>query len=158
MSRRTLINIGLFLLAALLGVLAWRLQPPPPPGLTDLQPGQIDRIEISDRSGRQILLTRQNGTWMLGEIPASVDRIEQLLGLCITPSLKRFPAPRESLQEFGLDPPAILLKLNDLELAFGSNDPLNGWRYVQIADQIHLIGDGFHHHLSAPPSDYLGGE
>ncbi|MEN8179061.1 MAG: hypothetical protein ABFS39_10620 [Pseudomonadota bacterium] len=158
MSRRSLINIALFVLAALLGLLIWRLQPEAPPGLTDLRPEQVYRIQITDRSGGEILLTRQNGAWMLGETSADAERIEQLLGICSTPSLKHFPAPQGDLQQFGLAPPAILLRLNDLELAFGSNDPLNGWRYVQITDRIHLIGDGFHHHLSAASSEFIKAE
>lgn len=155
MSRRSLINLALSGLAALLALLIWRLQPEPLPSLTNLLPEQIQSIQISDRSGREILLTRHNGAWLLGSAAADATRIEQLLGLCRTPSLQRFPAPLERLAEFGLQPPAIRLRLNDLELAFGSNDPINGWRYVRIDDQIHLIGDGFQHHLTAPPDQFL---
>lgn len=155
MSRRTLLNLVLSGLVVLLGLIIWWVQPEPLPTLTDLQPEQVENIRIADDSGREILLVRQKGTWLLGQAPADVKRIEQLLGICNTTSLNRFPAPLERLQEFGLQPPAILLRLNDLELAFGSNDPINGWRYVRIDDQIHLIGDGFHHHLTAPASEFL---
>ncbi len=152
MSRRSLINLLLFGLAALLGLLVWWLQPQPSPPLTELQPDQVNRIQITDNSGGEILLSRRKRVWRLeqGQTLADAQRIEQLLGICNTPSLKSFPAPVERLQEFGLVPPAILLQLNDLELAFGATDPIHGWRYVRIAEQIHLIGDGFHHHLTAP--------
>lgn len=155
MSRRTLINLILSGLAVLLGLMIWWLQPQPLPTLTDLQPEQVNRIRIRDNSSREILLTRQSGAWLLGQKSANADRIEQLLDICSTPSLRRFSAPLKRLEEFGLQPPAILLRLNDLELAFGSTDPINGWRYVRIDNQIHLIGDGFHHHLTAPASEFL---
>ncbi|MDJ0806617.1 MAG: hypothetical protein QNJ78_07250 [Gammaproteobacteria bacterium] len=154
MSRRTLINLLLFLAVGLLGLLTWRLQPQPLPALTELHPEQIKQIVIKDRAGREIRLTRQSGGWLVNGSPADTERIDQLLGLCHTPSLKRFPAPADNLQQFGLAPPMILLQLNDLILAFGSTDPVQGWRYVRIDNQIHLIGDGFHHHLTAAPSEY----
>ncbi|MEN8167927.1 MAG: hypothetical protein ABFR65_10690 [Pseudomonadota bacterium] len=154
MSRRILLNLLLSGLILLLALLVWWLQPIPLPPLTPLLPEQIDRIHISDTTGREIRLHRQAGEWRLKQAPANAQRIEQLLGICTTPSLRRFPAPLERLEEFGLTPPAIRLRLNDLELGFGNTDPLNGWRYVRLGDSIHLIGDGFQHHLTAPASTY----
>ncbi len=85
------------------------------------------------------------------------QRIEQLLRICTTPSLRRFPAPPGRLTEFGLAPAALQLRLNDRELMFGATDPIHGWRYIRMGDQIHLIGDGFHHHLTASASAFLRG-
>ncbi len=155
MSRRTLLNLVLSGLVLLLVLLVWWLQPSPPPPLTPLLPEQIETIRINDTKGREIRLDRQAGQWQLGQVPANENRIRQLLGICITPSLRRFPAPRERLAEFSLAPPAIRLRLNDLELEFGATDPVNGWRYVRLGDTIHLIGDGFQHHLNAPANAYL---
>jgi hypothetical protein len=149
MSRRTLINLVLLGLITALALLFWWLQPTPLPALTNLQPEQIEEIRISDNKGRDLRLRKTASGWRLGQAPANARRIHQLLGICTTPSLQRFPAPQR-LEEFGLQPAAIRLQLNRLELAFGGNDPLNGWRYVLIEDQIHLIGDGFQHHLTAP--------
>ena len=155
MSRRSLVNLILLLLTALLALLFWWLQPVALPTLTRLQPDQIQEIRISDLKGRDIQLHKTAEGWRLGQAPANTARIRQLLGICATPSLQSFPAPRERLQEFGLNPPPIHLRLNRLELAFGGNDPINGWRYVRIGDVIHLIGDGFQHHLTAPESAFL---
>ena len=80
--------------------------------------------------------------------------MEQFLGICQTPSLERFRAPSD-LAPFNLNPAPILVQLDDLELSIGSTDPVNGWRYVQIGGLIHLIADGFYHHLTAPPEAWL---
>ena len=158
MSRRSLLNLVLSGLVLGLLLLVWRLQPQALPPLTPLLPEQIALIHLSATSGRDIQLEKRAGHWWLGHTRADERRIEQLLGICTTPSLQRFPLPSEGLAEFGLDNPAIRLRLNDLELAFGTTDPLNGWRYVRVGDQIHLIGDGFQHHLTAPAGAYRGEE
>jgi hypothetical protein len=155
MSRRSLLNLILGGLALSLIMLAWWLQPSALPPLTSLQPTQVEHIQIQHATGRTIQLSKRQGRWWLAQAPANQQRIEQLLGICHTPSLQRFAAPGERLAEFGLAPPAIRLRLNDLELAFGGADPINGWRYVALDEQIHLIGDGFQHHLSAPARDFL---
>ena len=123
-------------------------------GLTQLDPNEISRIEIENQTGRQILLEREGSVWHIGDKRADANRIAQLLGLCNTPSLDNFDLPAD-LQPFGLEAPAIKLKLNSETLAFGNTDPVNGWRYVSFAGQVHLIADGFYHHLSAPPEAWL---
>jgi len=149
-------RINRLLLAALLllGLLIWWLQPTPLPPLTPLQAGQIERIRLLGK-GREIDLRRHDGHWWLGDRPANEGRIQQLLGIARTPSLRRIPVAQGRLAEFGLASPSIRLWLDGLELQFGDSDPINGWRYVRIGDQIHLIGDGFRHHLLAPPTAYL---
>jgi hypothetical protein len=158
MSRRSLINLLLSTLVLALALGIWWLQPQGLPPLTPLQAGQIERIRISDTTGREIRLEKRAGHWWREQTPANEPRIAQLLGICTTPSLRRFPIGEKQLAEFGLAPPALHLWLNDLELAFGSTDPINGWRYVRLEGWIHLIGDGFQHHLSAPASTFVAAE
>jgi len=151
MERRLRLNLLLLLLVALLGLAVWFSRPTERPPLTSIDPAEVTRIEISDLSGRHILMLRRDGQWYLdGGRRADQVRVVQLLGICRTPSLERFPAPA-SLHPFGLEAAPILLRLNDTNLAFGTTDPIHGWRYVHIGNQIHLIADGFFHHLSAPP-------
>ncbi|MGD8589262.1 MAG: hypothetical protein PVG22_10575 [Chromatiales bacterium] len=155
MSRRSLLNLLLSLLVLGLILLVWWLQPQGLPPLTSLQPEQVERIRISDARGRDIRLEKRSGHWWLDQTPANEPRIEQLLGICTTPSLRRFPTAQRAMAEFGLADPALRLWLNDLELAFGTTDPINGWRYVRLDGQIHLIGDGFQHHLTAPAAAFI---
>lgn len=149
MLSRARVNLLLLGIAGLLGLLVWLSRPSPLPPLTGLDPLQVTRIRINDLRGRTISMRRQAGQWMSGERRADATRIGQLLKICQTPSLRRFPAP-DDLTPFGLTPAAIVMSLDDSTLSFGDNDPLNGWRYVLYRDEIHLIADGFHHHLLAP--------
>jgi hypothetical protein len=154
MHRRLRLNLILLAVIGLLAVWIWQAQPPGFQPLTPLDPEQVERIAISDLSGRQTSLRKQQGVWLSGSSLANADRVEQLLGICQTPSLERFVAP-DDLSPFGLVPAHIQLQLDGLQLNIGSTDPINGWRYVQIGDQIHLIADGFYHHLTAPPEAWL---
>lgn len=163
MSNRTLINLGLLALVALLGTIAIY-----EPGLeenettktplTSLQPGEIHYIRLSNPGNPAIELEKREGSWYMTaprKAPANDDKIEQLLGIATARSHSHFPLPKERLAEFGLDQPVVRLQLNDLVLEFGNNEPLQFRRYVRIGNELHLISNGFHHHLMATINDYL---
>jgi hypothetical protein len=154
MERRLRLNLTLLAVACLLGLLVWQAQSPGMPPLTPLDPGEIESIVISDLAGRQVALHKREGVWLSGSAPADAGRIAQLLRICRTPSLDRF-TPSGELTPFGLEPAPIRLRIDQLTLDFGATDPLNGWRYVRIGERIHLIADGFYHHLTAPPDAWL---
>jgi hypothetical protein len=163
MSSRTLINLGLFLLVALLGAIAIyepgledQAQRPTP--LTNLQPQEIHSIRLSTPANEIIALEKRADGWHMTQpqaAPANDKKIVQLLGITTTTSHSRLPLPQERLGEFGLAPTPIRLQLNELTLEFGNNDPLQFRRYVRIGDQLHLISNGFHHHLMAGVNGYL---
>ncbi|MCG8044516.1 MAG: DUF4340 domain-containing protein [Candidatus Thiodiazotropha endolucinida] len=154
MVSRTKINLLLLAAVGLLGLLVWLSQPAPLPPLTHLDPQQITRIRINDLQGREISLMRRQNQWMSGDQPADQSRVRQLLKICRTPSLSRFTAP-DDLEPYGLAPSPIMMALDDTTLSFGNSDPVNGWRYVHHRGEVHLIADGFYHHLIAPPEAWL---
>lgn len=150
MKRGAGLNLILLLVAVLLGLLVWYARSPQTIALTALDPAGIQRIEISGLKGRHIQLRRVEGLWLTHGENARQERVAQLLGICRTPSLERFAATGD-LRPYGLDPPPIRLRLDGETLDFGTTDPLHGWRYVRYRQRIHLIADGFYHHLSAAP-------
>jgi hypothetical protein len=155
MSRAALGNLMLLLMAGVLGFAVWQTQQSDKPErLTNLSIEEIRQIDISDLSGRFIRLHKTGDLWQINELPADAGRIDQLLKISQTPSLMCFEAPSD-LAPFGLAAPKIVLKLNDETLNFGSTDPVNGWRYVGYAGEVHLIADGFYHHLSAPAEAWV---
>jgi hypothetical protein len=152
---RAKINLLLLAVVALLGLLVWLSQPSPLPPLTQLDPQQITRIRISNLQGRETSLLQQENLWMSDNRPADQPRVRQLLKICQTPSLQRFTAP-DDLTPYDLAPAPIVMTLNDSTLSFGNIDPVNGWRYVLHQGEVHLIADGFYHHLVAPTEAWLG--
>jgi len=156
------VNLGLFLLVLLLALMVYF-----EPGkktviekipLTSLQPEEVDFIRISDNRGRDIVLEKQQGRWQMispYRKPANEQRINQLLDITTTRSFSQFKAPKERLAEFGLAPASIYLQLNNVKLEIGGNESIQFRRYVRIADQVHLINNGYHHHLMAQADDFV---
>ena len=153
MTHKLRINLILVVIVALLALLVWQSQPQPMALLSKLAAAEISHITISH--GRDNLSMRlEQGQWLIDGQPGLTSRIEQLLTISQTPSLNRFPAPSD-LSPFGLKNPAVVLQLNQERFSFGDIDPLNGWRYVLYNGMIHLIGNGYHHHLTAPLDAWL---
>jgi len=157
------INLGLFILVLLLLLVAYyepgiedrSIEKVP---LTQLKPEEISFIRISDNSGRDLAMEKQQDGWLMTSPynkPADEQRIRQLLDITTTRSFSRFAIPKARLAEFDLDPAPIHLQLNDVKLEIGGNEPIQFRRYVRVGNQLHLISNGYHHHLMAQADDFL---
>ena len=162
MKSRALTNFGLLILVVILALIALYEpgleKPDEVLPLTNLKPEEVRFIRISDNQGRDLVLEKQQGAWRMTrpyEKAANEVRIGQLLGITSTRSFSQFDVPDDRLADFGLDPAPIHLQLNDMKLEVGGNEPMRFRRYVRIGNQIHLISNGFHHHLMAEAKDYV---
>jgi hypothetical protein len=153
MEHRRRLNLILLAVTGLLGLLIWQAQSPTIPPLTQLIPEAVEQIKITQLTGPQVTLHKRQGSWHSGSTRADDKRVAQFLAICRTPSLDNFAIP-DDLRPFGLDPAPIQVHLNGLTLHIGGTDPINGWRYVRIDQRIHLIADGFYHHLTAAPESW----
>ena len=147
-------NWLLALLALFLGTLLWLdhgRESERYPRLTALAPSRIQTITI-EAGGQLIEQLQKRGTeWFSKEKRAVVNDTEwirHLLHIAELPSLRQFPAPAD-LQPFGLDEPRFRLKLDDTLISWGGIEPLSQRRYVLVGDRVHLITDGYTHHLHA---------
>lgn len=157
-----IVNSGLFGLVLLLALVAYFepgiTLPVEKIPLTYLKAEEINFIRITDNRGRELVMERQRDGWVITvpyKKPANEQRIKQLLDITTTRSFSRFAVPELRLAEFGLDPAPIHLQLNKTQLAFGGNEPIQFRRYVRIGNQLHLISNGFHHHLMAQADDFI---
>ncbi len=160
MSPRSGRNLLLLILIVALALVAqFRPGKPkdvPPVWLLDIDTSSIDRIELLRPDA--ILLERKAGTWLLTapiEAPANPLRIEQLLDITKSKSEVQYSMKDLKRAPFGLDKPLAILKLNDHVMMFGGTDPLSFRRYVEIGETLHLVSDGFSHHLTAQATDYV---
>jgi hypothetical protein len=125
--------------------------------LTGLTGSDIAEVVLDRPGNPTITLTRTRGGWRMQapyEAAADGERVDQLVRIASTPVHRTLPAPAD-LKRLGLDPPGTRLTLNGLELRFGDLDPIGRRRYLAIGDRVHLIDDGFQHHLIARPEDYV---
>jgi hypothetical protein len=159
MRNRWLVNLLLLILVITLGALMRHdlEQERQAATLTGLLPESITEISI-ERSGHpSIRLVQGADGWRMDapyRVPAAAGRIAQLAGIAATQVYRSLPngADRE---ELGLNADSLRLTLNGLVLRFGDLDPIAQHRYVAVGDQVHLIGDGFYHHLIASAEDYV---
>lgn len=162
MRSRTLLNLALIVLAAVLGAVAY-FRPghhpaPRKPTLTALKPADITRIRIERPGHATIRLRREHGVWRITapiRARANTLRVEGIENAADAPSLAGYPVPGLQLKQFGLAPPKVRLWLNGHELDFGDTDPIHQWRYVRVGDRVHMIGDTVYPFLTMPPTAFV---
>ena len=154
--------INLVLLLVLGGLaLAIRLevaQESSPQTLAGLDPKDLRLVSV-ERSGEpKVRLERTPDGWRLREpldADAELPQMDKLLEVLGAPVRRSFPAKAAAPAELGLEPPRIVLRLDNLSLSFGSLDPVTQRRYVGSDELVHLIDDRYYAPLIAPPLDYV---
>jgi hypothetical protein len=159
MRNRWLVNLLLLILVITLGALMRHdlEQERQAATLTGLLPESVTEISI-ERSGHPAIRLAQGvDGWRMDapyRVPAAAGRITQLAGIAATQVYRSLPQGADR-EELGLNADSLRLTLNGLVLRFGDLDPIAQHRYVAVGDQVHLIGDGFYHHLIASAEDYV---
>jgi hypothetical protein len=156
MNTRTVLNLSLLGLAAgLVALVYWEPgieRPAGPPKLTTLSPAAVTHLVIRPQRGAEIRLDKEQGTWMMRApiaVHANEFRIDALLGIAQADSHAQFDAGALDLAKFRLDSPATVLRLNDVELAFGDSEPIDNRRYVRNGATVHLINEDYYYRLQS---------
>jgi hypothetical protein len=143
MKSRWILNIALAAIIAALAALVYfrpGSEKPAGPPLTALTAEQITRVRI-ERGAQTIVLEKTGAAWRLTapvQTRANQFNIDSLLRLASATS--SFQAPVEAnAATYGLDQPALRLRLNDEEIAVGAIHPMRQQHYVRYRDTVHLI-------------------
>lgn len=160
MAGRWLTNLMLLLVLALLalGIRQELAREGRPQTLAGLDPKDLRLIEVEREGEPRIRIERGPDGWRLLEplaVDADQDRLERVLAILDAPVQRSFPEQSAALEELGLAPSKLRLRLDSLTLAFGGLDPLSQQRYVAADGLVHLIEDRFYHLLIAPPIDFV---
>jgi hypothetical protein len=160
MRNRWLANLLLLILVVALGALMRREleQERRVETLTGLLPESVTDILLERPELPAIRLVKEAGGWQMKapyRVSAENRRIGELVRLADTPVYRSLPRGAEA-RHLGLGDTSPRLTLNGVDLAFGDIDPVGKHRYVAVDEQIHLIGDGFAHHLIASAEDFVG--
>jgi hypothetical protein len=167
MSTRTLLNLGLAVLAlALVLVVVYRpgLEPEavPQPIITGLAPDAVVSITVTREPREQLTFTRQADRWYLftgaHELPAAEFQVNALLRLLQTTTETRYPAASLDLVQLGLEPPLATVTFNEQEFRFGATEALQQRRYVLIGNSVYLIADKYQHLANAEPTNFIARE
>lgn len=159
MQARNRLNLLLALAVLLIGGLIWQTEKPvpapEPERLTALTADTIQRIEIHPARAAPSVLERLDGQWRLTEPFAAVanaSKIKTVQDFARAPSLARYAVSAVDLSQLGLAPADLTLRINDVTLAVGATEALQGWRYVRVGDTVHLIVDRYSYLLQAGPA------
>ncbi len=149
MNSRLALNLFMLIgVLALIAVIFYKpgIEPPKEiPPLTALSRDQINKLEIVRANDGLILERTQQGWQIAGTPPLAADKsqIEALLALAEARPERSYPASSLDLATLKLAPAQMTVRLNTTEIRFGDTDPLEGLRYVQIGEQVHLIMDNY---------------
>jgi hypothetical protein len=120
--------------------------PAAPEKLLSLSAEEVTEIVVKNSLQQQITLRRESPTaWRMVEplqVSANRYKVESLLEILQQQPTNRFAVNHENLQSYGLEKPQIELLLNgEQRLLFGTQTPLNAYRYLQLGDEIVTIKD-----------------
>jgi hypothetical protein len=143
--RRSLLNLALLLVAAVLTAVVWFSQKKEEKGppLTPLAADAITRILIEHPGKPSIRLAKESGRWKLLEPvqadtdPFEINGILEVAGL----EVKQKIEGKVDRHELELDPPTYSVTLDDQKLSFGGTEPIKYRRYVATGNSIALVDD-----------------
>lgn len=146
-KNRLWINLALAACVAILTLILWLnpgKTPPQSVSLSNLEKAEVQSIHIRIGANPPIILQRGDMDWRLTQpfdIAANTSRVNAILNLLTTHAFARYPADELELEEFGLLPPAAVLRFDGAEFDFGATDPLSRKRYVLHNDALYLVED-----------------
>lgn len=164
MSTRTLLNLGLAVLAvALVLMVIYRpgLEPEVVPQaiITDLAPDAVVSITVIREPREQLTFTKQAERWYLftgeHELPAAEFQVNALLRLLQATADNHYPAASLDRAQLGLEPPQVTVTFSDRQVRIGATDALDKRRYVQVDDTVYLIDDQYQHLVNAEPTNFI---
>ena len=153
---RTNLALAIILLV-LLSIDRWPADTVTSPPLTTLVANDIRDIRIERGQRLTLHLQRAPSGWALrypNDAEARPRRVQQLLAIAHAPIQRALPAT-QSLDEYGLDPPAAILQFDRQSLAFGARDPSQQGRYVLVDGEIRLVDDLYFNLLTLPARHFI---
>ena len=149
MKSRWIVNLLLVLATAVLLLIVYFEpgidEPAEAPAITSLTKDQLHRIHLNRPLRDDLVLVKKGtGQWIIQhtpELPADDYQANALHRLAEQKAVRSYAASELDLGQLQLEPPNATAALNDTVVEFGNLDPLEGLRYVRVADQVHLIPD-----------------
>ena len=150
-----MINLGLAAFIALLLAALFLFKPEaggePARLAAGLQRDTIKRIEVRREALADFIFEKQGADWFMQAplaLRANPARLDALLRLPATESHAELDPADHPPERFGLDQPAIIMKLNEHEFRFGETDAIDGRRYILFKGRIHLTDDFLYRQLT----------
>lgn len=96
---------------------------------------------------------RAKGWWMLEPYPLRADdaAVSRLATVAKAPVRKKLNASAYDLAKLGLDPPRIIVNIDNVRIEFGDEDPIEHDRYARVGADVFRVPDRFGARLLESP-------
>jgi hypothetical protein len=96
---------------------------------------------------------RANGWWMLEPYPVRADdsAVSRLANVVKARVRTKLDIGAYDLPKLGLDPPRMTIKLDNVQIDFGDEDPIEHDRYVRVGTELFRVPDRFSARLLESP-------
>jgi hypothetical protein len=125
-----------------------------PAPLTSLDPVGTKSLDIRCPDCRTRRFEhRANGWWMLEPYPVRADdgAVSRLAEVVKARVRTKLDIDTYDLSKLGLDPPRITIRVDDAQIDFGDEDPIEHDRYVRVGSQLFRVPDRFSARLLESP-------
>ena len=127
--------------------------------VSTLTANMINSIVINRHGRDEVQLEKEHDHWQVKQpipAPANAIRIKLILDLLSSAPQSQFTVTdKMDLQEFGLEPAAITLQLNQQQFKFGKIESLSKHRYLQHNGIIYLVDDKLMPLLNASAASFI---
>jgi len=163
MRSRWVTNLLLLIAIAALGLVV-HFEPgieqaPEATTITALTADDIQRVHLNRPvRGDMVLLKADTKGWFIERnppLPADSFQVNALLRLVQQEAVRSYPVAGLELAQLQLDPPYATAIMNDVAIEFGNLEPLQGLRYIRVADRVHLIPDLYLHLVEAGYTQFV---
>jgi len=108
--------------------------------VSTIEPASINSVSIEAPAKKAVELEKRDGRWWLKQpYAARADQVavDRVLSILYANSVDKFDAADPT--RYGLDHPALKLKLDAEELTFGTFNPVSGMQYVGYKNAVYLV-------------------
>jgi hypothetical protein len=155
-STRTLLNLGLAVIAIGLAVLIWYrpglVRDTGPGAITAIDPQRVTSIELTRTGAEPLAFRRRDARWVIEGalvIPADDFQVHTVLALLEANGIRSYPAGTLDLKALGLDPPQASVRFDTTTVELGATEAIEGLRYVRLGTTVYLVDDRYQHLLNA---------
>lgn len=130
-----------------------------PQPVSTLDSASVQHIEIHCAAVcRSRRFERTAAGWQMLEpynLPASAAAVAHLLAVARAPARVRLNLRDYDLAKLGLSPPLLTLRLDDVAIDVGDEDPIEHDRYMRVGDALLRVPDRFSARLLEAPEGEL---
>lgn len=163
MKSRWLLNLVLLVLVAAIAAFLYLRPKPAAEGsaakihtLSKLEPNSVTKLSIEAPGKNPVLLEKQQGRWHLVQPArgrASLTAVGRVLSIAVASTQEKFPA--DDLARFGLDNPAIKVRIDGHEFSFGMYHPVSGDQFVAYDNAVYVVPPIFSESAAMQPLEFL---